>query len=105
MFFLEIFDIMKEGQQLEHMGFKLVPAVRMAIMRKSILFADFEAVNEMIEKYNGLMRQLSLSEVSSLAVALFFLSMHYTRFMMVHILMVDSTTCLRKIGSSNEYVT
>lgn len=32
--FIEIFDVMIEGQQFEFLGFTLNPVIRMAIMRK-----------------------------------------------------------------------
>lgn len=34
LFFIEIFDVMSEGQQFEFLGFTLNPVIRMAIMRK-----------------------------------------------------------------------
>lgn len=34
LYFIEIFDVMIEGQQFEFLGFTLNPVIRMAIMRK-----------------------------------------------------------------------
>ena len=33
-FSYDIFDVIDEGQQFEHLGFTLNPAIRMAIMKK-----------------------------------------------------------------------
>ncbi|XP_055373636.1 dynein axonemal heavy chain 10 [Condylostylus longicornis] len=62
----EIFDVMFEGQQFEHLGFQLPGALRTAIMRKQLLFEDFEAVTKIVDKYNSIIENLSLSEVDLL---------------------------------------
>lgn len=61
--FADIFEIMFEGQQFEHFGFALPSVLRTAIMKKEMLFNDFEAVSTVIDKYNSLLDKLSLSEV------------------------------------------
>lgn len=54
---------MFEGQQFEHFGFQLPSVLRTAIMKKEMLFNDFEAVSNVIHNYNTLLNNLSLSEV------------------------------------------
>jgi hypothetical protein len=39
--FIEIFDVMIEGQQFEFLGFTLNPVIRMAIMRKVFMSEIF----------------------------------------------------------------
>lgn len=56
---------MFEGQQFEHFGFQLPSVLRTAIMKKELFFNDYEAVSEVINKYNAIIDKLSLSEVSS----------------------------------------
>lgn len=58
-----IFDVITEGQQFEYMGFVVNPIIRLAIMRKNLLFSDVEAVSDMIDKYNGIVMGLSNAEV------------------------------------------
>uniref|UniRef100_A0A336KIK9 CSON011062 protein n=1 Tax=Culicoides sonorensis TaxID=179676 RepID=A0A336KIK9_CULSO len=58
-----IFDVITEGQQFEYMGFVVNPIIRLAIMRKTLLFSDVEAVSDMIDKYNGIVMGLSVAEV------------------------------------------
>lgn len=58
-----IFDVITEGQQFEYMGFVVNPIIRLAIMRKNLLFSDVEAVSDMIDKYNGIVMGLSVAEV------------------------------------------
>lgn len=62
-FSYEIFDIISEGQEFEYLGFTLDPIIRMAIMRKYILFRDVEAVNNMVLEYNRIVSNLSLGEI------------------------------------------
>ncbi|TMW41198.1 hypothetical protein DOY81_013722, partial [Sarcophaga bullata] len=62
----DIFKVMFEGQQFEHFGFQLPSVLRTAIMKKEMLFNDFEAVSEVINNYNSLLNKLSLSEVNFL---------------------------------------
>ncbi|XP_058981464.1 dynein axonemal heavy chain 10-like [Musca domestica] len=62
----DIFEIMFEGQQFEHFGFALPSVLRTAIMKKEMLFNDFEAVSTVIDRYNSLLDKLSLSEVNFL---------------------------------------
>lgn len=45
------------------MGFVVNPIIRLAIMRKNLLFSDVEAVSDMIDKYNGIVMGLSNAEV------------------------------------------
>lgn len=65
----EIFDVISEGQLFENHGFELSPVIRRAIMRKEFLFKDVEAVREMIQTYNSIIKGLAPSE-------LFFLKEH-----------------------------
>lgn len=62
---------MFEGQQFEHLGFKIPSVIRTTIMRKKMLFQDFEAVNGVVNKYNSIIAKLSLSEVSSNLICIF----------------------------------
>lgn len=62
-FLAAIFDVITEGQQFEYMGFVVNPIIRLAIMRKDLLFSDVEAVSDMIDKYNGIVMGLSVAEV------------------------------------------
>ncbi|XP_037827971.1 dynein heavy chain 10, axonemal-like, partial [Lucilia sericata] len=62
----DIFEVMFEGQQFEHFGFQLPSVLRTAIMKKEMLFNDFEAVSTVINNYNALLSKLSLSEVNFL---------------------------------------
>ncbi|XP_064550918.1 dynein axonemal heavy chain 10 [Drosophila montana] len=59
----EVFDTMFEGQLFEQLGFTLPTVLRTAIMRKDILFKDFEKLSEVINQYNALISSLSMSEV------------------------------------------
>ncbi|XP_030371764.1 dynein heavy chain 10, axonemal [Scaptodrosophila lebanonensis] len=59
----EIFDVMFEGQLFEHLGFELPSVLRTGIMKKEILFKDYERLTEVIERYNSIIANLSLSEV------------------------------------------
>ncbi|EDV92648.1 GH18884 [Drosophila grimshawi] len=59
----EIFDTMFEGQLFEQLGFTLPSVLRTAIMKKDILFKDFERLSEVINQYNSLISNLSMSEV------------------------------------------
>uniref|UniRef100_A0A1A9X2L6 Dynein heavy chain tail domain-containing protein n=1 Tax=Glossina brevipalpis TaxID=37001 RepID=A0A1A9X2L6_9MUSC len=54
------------GQQFQHFGFQLPTVLRTAIMKKEMLFNDFEAVSGVIDNYNHLLGELSLSEVNFL---------------------------------------
>lgn len=65
----EIFDVITEGQLFENHGFELSPVIRRAIMRKEYLFRDVEAVREMVNTYNSIIKGLAPSE-------LFFLKEH-----------------------------
>ncbi|CAD6994110.1 unnamed protein product [Ceratitis capitata] len=62
----EIFEIMFEGQQFEHFGYVLPNVLRTAIMKKEMLFNDYEAVSNVIDRYNALIDGLVLSEVNFL---------------------------------------
>lgn len=62
-FSYEIFDIISEGQEFEYLGFTLDPIIRMAIMKKDILFRDVEATNNMVLQYNRIVSNLSLGEI------------------------------------------
>ncbi|XP_011184312.3 dynein axonemal heavy chain 10 [Zeugodacus cucurbitae] len=62
----EIFEIMFEGQQFEHFGYLLPNALRTAIMKKEMLFNDYEAVASFTDRYNALIDSLVLSEVNFL---------------------------------------
>lgn len=55
---------MFEGQQFEHFGYLLPNALRTAIMKKEMLFNDYEAVASIIDRYNALIDSLVLSEVN-----------------------------------------
>lgn len=70
--FLDIFEVMFEGQQFEHFGFQLPLVLRTAIMKKDILFKDSEAVFSAISKYNSLLHKLSLSEVKLIYIIVAF---------------------------------
>ncbi|KAH8358423.1 hypothetical protein KR093_000053 [Drosophila rubida] len=59
----EVFDTMFEGQLFEHLGFTLPTVLRTAIMKKEILFKDYEKLTEVINSYNAIIGNLSLSEV------------------------------------------
>lgn len=54
---------MFEGQQFEHFGYLLPNALRTAIMKKEMLFNDYEAVSSIIDRYNAVIDSLVLSEV------------------------------------------
>uniref|UniRef100_A0A1A9ZFQ5 Dynein heavy chain tail domain-containing protein n=1 Tax=Glossina pallidipes TaxID=7398 RepID=A0A1A9ZFQ5_GLOPL len=62
----DVFEILFEGQQFEHFGFQLPTVLRTAIMKKEMLFNDFEAVSDVIDNYNHILGELSLSEVNFL---------------------------------------
>ncbi|XP_017478046.1 PREDICTED: dynein heavy chain 10, axonemal [Rhagoletis zephyria] len=62
----EIFEVMFEGQQFEHFGYLLPNVLRTAIMKKEMLFNDFEAVENIIARYNAIIDGLVLSEVNFL---------------------------------------
>ncbi|KAM7359342.1 dynein heavy chain at 89D isoform 2-T2 [Cochliomyia hominivorax] len=62
----DIFEVLFEGQQFEHYGFQLPTVLRTAIMKKEMLFNDFEAISTVINNYNALLNKLSLSEVNFL---------------------------------------
>jgi len=59
----EVFDTMFEGQLFEHLGFTLPTVLRTAIMKKELLFKDYEKLSEVINRYNGIISNLSMSEV------------------------------------------
>jgi len=59
----EVFDTMFEGQLFEHLGFTLPTVLRTAIMKKEHLFKDYEKLSEVINRYNGIIGNLSMSEV------------------------------------------
>ncbi|KAH8417458.1 hypothetical protein KR222_000260 [Zaprionus bogoriensis] len=59
----EVFDAMFEGQLFEHLGFTLPTVLRTAIMKKDSLFKDFEKLSEVINRYNSIIGNLSMSEV------------------------------------------
>lgn len=59
----EVFDTMFEGQLFEQLGFTLPAVLRTAIMRKDILFKDYEKLSEVINRYNAIISNLSMSEV------------------------------------------
>lgn len=59
----EVFDTMFEGQLFEQLGFTLPTALRTSIMRKDILFKDYEKLSEVINRYNAIISNLSMSEV------------------------------------------
>lgn len=59
----EVFDTMFEGQLFEHLGFTLPTVLRTAIMKKEHLFKDYEKLSEVITQYNGIIGNLSMSEV------------------------------------------
>ncbi|KAL7729890.1 hypothetical protein ACLKA6_014739 [Drosophila palustris] len=59
----EVFDVMFEGQLFEHLGFTLPTVLRTAIMKKEHLFKDYEKLTEVITRYNGIIGNLSMSEV------------------------------------------
>ncbi|XP_055846772.1 dynein axonemal heavy chain 10 isoform X2 [Episyrphus balteatus] len=62
----DIFNVLHEGQEFEHLGFKLPDAIRTTIMRKNLLFTDYEAIQGVISEYNSIISILSLSEVDFL---------------------------------------
>lgn len=59
----ELFDILFEGQLFEHLGFTLPQVIRTAIMKKDLMFKDYERLSESINKYNSIIGNLSMSEV------------------------------------------
>ncbi|XP_017847923.1 dynein heavy chain 10, axonemal [Drosophila busckii] len=59
----EVFDTMFEGQLFEYLGFSLPSVLRTAIMKKDLLFKDYEKLSEVINRYNNIIGNLSLSEV------------------------------------------
>ncbi|XP_062558011.1 dynein axonemal heavy chain 10 isoform X2 [Armigeres subalbatus] len=62
-FSYDVFDVISEGQQFEHLGFSLSPVVRTAIMRKEQLFTDVEHVTKMVNDYNDLVLGLAAPEI------------------------------------------
>ncbi|XP_055909296.1 LOW QUALITY PROTEIN: dynein axonemal heavy chain 10 [Eupeodes corollae] len=62
----DIFNILYEGQEFEHLGFQLPKAIRTVIMRKNLIFTDFEGIEGVISQYNYVIRTLSPSEVDFL---------------------------------------
>nr|XP_029723863.1 uncharacterized protein LOC109398556 [Aedes albopictus] len=62
-FSYDVFDVISEGQQFEHLGFSLSPVVRTAIMRKEQLFTDVEHVTKMVNDYNELVLRLAAPEI------------------------------------------
>ncbi|SPP80284.1 dynein heavy chain 10, axonemal [Drosophila guanche] len=59
----EIFDTLFEGQLFEHLGFELPSVLRTEIMRKDLLFKDYEKLSEVINRYKAIIANLSMSEV------------------------------------------
>lgn len=59
----EVFDILFEGQLFEHLGFTLPQVIRTAIMKKDLMFKDYERLSESINEYNSIIGNLSMSEV------------------------------------------
>ncbi|KAH8257767.1 hypothetical protein KR038_000855 [Drosophila bunnanda] len=59
----EVFDILFEAQQFEHLGFTLPAVLRTAIMKKDLLFRDYERMSTVIDRYRTTIHNLSLSEV------------------------------------------
>lgn len=59
----EVFDTLFEAQQFEHLGFTLPAVLRTAIMKKDLLFKDYERMNEVIDRYRTIINNLSMSEV------------------------------------------
>lgn len=62
----EVFDIISEGQEFEYLGFTVDPVIRLAIMKKDILFRDVEAVQNMVDEYNRIVSNLSIGEINFL---------------------------------------
>lgn len=59
----EVFDTLFEAQLFEHLGFALPVVLRTAIMKKDMIFKDYEKLSESIRHYNEIIGNLSLSEV------------------------------------------
>ncbi|KAH8295402.1 hypothetical protein KR018_010894 [Drosophila ironensis] len=59
----EVFDTLFEAQQFEHLGFTLPAVLRTAIMKKELLFKDYERMTEVINRYKEIIDNLSMSEV------------------------------------------
>lgn len=59
----EVFDTLFEAQLFEHLGFTLPNVLRTAIMKKDMIFKDYEKLSESIRQYNEIIGNLSLSEV------------------------------------------
>lgn len=66
----DIFDILFEGQQFEAFGYVLPLVLKTAIMKKEMLYNDFEAVYNVVHDYNALLNRLTLSEVKCVLVHL-----------------------------------
>lgn len=59
----EVFNTISEAQQIEKLGFRISPALRMSILRKEQLFEDVTIVSEMIDGYNKTIAELSPAKV------------------------------------------
>ncbi|KAH8382819.1 hypothetical protein KR009_005420 [Drosophila setifemur] len=59
----DVFDLLFEAQQFEHLGFNLPAVLRTAIMKKDLLFKDYERMTEVIDRYRTIISNLSMSEV------------------------------------------
>lgn len=59
----DVFDTLFEAQQFEHLGFTLPSVLRTAIMKKELLFKDYERMSEVIDRYRAIINPLSMSEV------------------------------------------
>jgi len=59
----DVFDVLFEAQQFEHLGFTLPAVLRTAIMKKDLLFKDYERMTEVVDRYRAIINNLSMSEV------------------------------------------
>lgn len=59
----DVFDVLFEAQQFEHLGFTLPAVLRTAIMKKDLLFKDYERMTEVVDRYRSIINNLSMSEV------------------------------------------
>lgn len=79
-FSAEIFDVIMEGQLFENFGYEVNSVIRMAIMRKESLYKDVERVNEMINRYNKIVDNLTASEVGFIFFVIILFRYHFIRF-------------------------